>query len=73
MRLDRFKPWFSEQLAAMPGVKAVESYRVPDDAKLTDVKVTGSDDVSLYLRIVRVTPKGDDESKPEVIVTKDGK
>jgi len=72
VRLTRFKPWFSEQVATLPGVEAVEPYHVPGDSGLTDVKIVGSDGVALYLRLVRVTPSGDDESTPEKIVTRDG-
>lgn len=65
MNVIEFKEYFRELLAnsGNPAIAGVDFYDVPDNEyPLQDLVVRGTDDVSLYLSIVRTSPPGGDKA-----------
>jgi hypothetical protein len=71
MWVDRFKGWFAEQLTGQPGIAAVGTYSVEgNEAPVTDLRIDGEDGVSLFLRVVRTSPGGENYAQSEVVTIK---
>jgi hypothetical protein len=64
VKVERFKTYFADLMRAdqNPGVESVETYKVAGeapDSPLRDIKITGTDGVTLYLRVVRGAADGE--------------
>lgn len=74
MRVDRFKTYLHDLLnnAQHPGIAGAGYYDVAgNEHSLQDIRVNGTDGVTVYLRIVTTAPQGgDDHAQPERIVEK---
>ena len=75
MRRDRFETYLFNLLrdAGHPALAAVEEYDVAgNDHVLRDVRVRGTDGITIDIRIARTAPAGGDPAeREETIVTKE--
>jgi hypothetical protein len=72
MRVQRFQAYFRGLLEGAPdaGIAEIEEYEVGGNEGRPNLRVRGTDGVTVDLVIVGMAPTGDDHNKPETITEK---